>query len=58
MAELVYFKALLISECEGIVFMVLYWSQVGLRVQEEESNTLPHLKTSRYLILSTIFPSI
>lgn len=38
--------------------MVLYWSQVGLRVQEEESNTLPHLKTSRYLILSTIFPSI
>ena len=44
--------------CEGIVFILLYWSQVELRVQEEESNTLPNLKTSRYLILSTIFLSV
>ncbi|CDY13898.1 BnaC09g39280D [Brassica napus] len=31
---------------------------VGLRFQEEESNTLPPLKTSRYLILFTSFENI
>lgn len=57
MAERVFLK-LWIIEFEGTIYMILYWSQVGLRTQEGQSNTLPHSKTSRYPILSTLFHSI
>lgn len=56
MAERVFLK-LWIIEFEGTIYMILYWSQVGLRTQEGQSNTLPHSKTSRYPILSTLFHS-